>query len=102
MEGKLREEIIDMKLYEMSLKRFQEIDKFDVKNQGISLLDPNSMIENIIKFEVRSKFFYLLFFDDGQVFLTPILLEIFERFSYLIKIFNTWKPSFLLTNIQVN
>jgi len=84
-EGQLREDIIDLKLYDFSLKRFQESNKFDVRHQGISLLDPNSMIENIVKFQARNKLFHLLFFDDGQIFLFDKDIQYMETFFPLDK-----------------
>jgi len=74
-EGMVREEIIDLKLYDLSLKRFKEIEKKDIFNDPFFIAEPNCMIDNLVLIRVLKKEYYLLFADNCQVRFINCLLS---------------------------
>lgn len=66
-EGAIREEIIDMKLFDLALNRYHEIEKKSIFNDNFFIADPNSMIETLVHVKNKDIECFLACLDNCQV-----------------------------------
>lgn len=67
-EGALREKILDLKLDDISIKRFKEVFKRFVRvKYGQLSENSNAMVDQLIKIRVKDKDYYVITFDDRDV-----------------------------------
>lgn len=98
-EGAIREEIIDMKLFDLALNRYHEIGKKTIFSDNFFIADPNSMVESLIQIKTKDTECYLASLDNCQVMTGNSLTN---RFYSLMRIWKLWGTLLLLISIKLN
>lgn len=100
-EGTAREQILNLKLDDMSVKRFHQVFKKFVRVRYGTLSEKsNAMIEQFISLKIEDRDFYIIAFDDCNVssifdIIYVSLLLILHLLKFFCIIF-LWIPSKLL------